>query len=159
MQTFLPLPDYRASADVLDLRRLGKQVIEAGQIMRALFNPDYGWQSHPATRMWRGHPAALLHYTDQMHAEWQHRRHHPHAAYANLLAWLTQRGVNLRKVRPGVGQPVAFDFPAWHGNDAFHASHRSNLLRKVPDYYGKYGWTEPHDLPYVWPKEAPYVLP
>lgn len=32
-----------------------------------------------------------------------------------------------------------------------HASHRSNLLRKEPEYYTQFGWTEPPDLPYVWP--------
>jgi hypothetical protein len=37
------------------------------------------------------------------------------------------------------------------GDEAFHASHRSNLLRKDRDYYGAFGWTEPDDLPYVWP--------
>jgi len=42
--------------------------------------------------------------------------------------------------------------PAWLGTDTFHASHRSNLLRKDPDYYGQWGWTEPSDLPYIWPQ-------
>ena len=32
-----------------------------------------------------------------------------------------------------------------------HASHRSNLLRKEPAHYTQFGWTEPPDLPYVWP--------
>ena len=41
--------------------------------------------------------------------------------------------------------------PPWLGNEALHASHRSNLLRKDPGFYGRYGWTEPADLPYVWP--------
>jgi hypothetical protein len=31
------------------------------------------------------------------------------------------------------------------------ASHRSNLLRKDPKWYGQFGWTEPDDLPYFWP--------
>jgi hypothetical protein len=45
----------------------------------------------------------------------------------------------------------SFSYPDWFGNKEFHASHRSNLLRKDPEFYGKYGWTEPHDLPYIWP--------
>ena len=40
--------------------------------------------------------------------------------------------------------------PMWL-NDAFCASHRSNLLRKDPVHYGKFGWTEPSTLPYIWP--------
>ena len=43
------------------------------------------------------------------------------------------------------------DYPKWLGNEAFHASHRSNLLRKDSIHYGQFGWTEPHNLPYVWP--------
>jgi len=41
--------------------------------------------------------------------------------------------------------------PAWLGEDALHASHRSNLLRKDPVYYARYNWIEPSNLPYVWP--------
>ena len=31
------------------------------------------------------------------------------------------------------------------------------LLRKDPDYYGRFGWSEPPDLPYFWPvpKDGP----
>ena len=42
-------------------------------------------------------------------------------------------------------------FPPWLFNEEFHASHRSNLLRKDPEYYGKFGWKETPDLPYIWP--------
>jgi Pyrimidine dimer DNA glycosylase len=42
MQTFLPYPDFVACARVLDSRRLGKQRVEALQILRALLVPDYG---------------------------------------------------------------------------------------------------------------------
>lgn len=41
--------------------------------------------------------------------------------------------------------------PPWFGREDFHASHRSNLLRKHPDWYRQFGWYEPDDLPYVWP--------
>jgi Pyrimidine dimer DNA glycosylase len=41
--------------------------------------------------------------------------------------------------------------PAWVGDETVHASHRSNLLRKDPLFYGRYGWAEPPDLPYAWP--------
>ena len=41
--------------------------------------------------------------------------------------------------------------PTWLGNEAFHASHRSNLLRKDAVHYSQFGWSEPADLPYVWP--------
>jgi len=31
-----------------------------------------------------------------------------------------------------------------------HASHRSNLLRKNFEFYSKFGWKEPDNLPYIW---------
>jgi hypothetical protein len=40
--------------------------------------------------------------------------------------------------------------PDWFGNEKFHASHRSNLLKKDPEFYSKYGWTEDPSDPYVW---------
>lgn len=55
MQTFLPYPDFDDSARVLDYRRLGKQRVEARQILRAISGSTYGWQSHLAVRMWRGY--------------------------------------------------------------------------------------------------------
>lgn len=41
--------------------------------------------------------------------------------------------------------------PPWMGDTDFHASHRSNLLKKNIEYYSRWGWQEPHDLEYVWP--------
>jgi len=152
MQTFLPYASYTRSAEVLDLQRLGKQVIETGQIVRALVDPDYGWQHHPATRMWRGHTFELLVYLSEVHAEWERRRDTSHQAVANLYRWLAERNVH------PVDLPGLYP-PSWLGDPDFHASHRSNLLRKDPEHYGRYGWTEPNDLPYVWPKEAARVLP
>jgi hypothetical protein len=47
VQTFLPYPDFAESAQVLDQARLGKQRVEALQVLRAVTLPGYGWQSHP----------------------------------------------------------------------------------------------------------------
>jgi hypothetical protein len=38
MQTFLPYPDYKLSASVMDMRRLGKQRVETWQIIKALYH-------------------------------------------------------------------------------------------------------------------------
>lgn len=130
MQTFLPYPDFAQSAACLDNRRLGKQRVECLQILRALRDPSYGWQNHPAVRMWRGYADALETYKAYCIVEW------------------TRRGFKNTMEAFAKGAPA---LPPWLGNAAFHASHRSNLLRKDPVFYGRYGWTEPHNLPYVWP--------
>ncbi|TMR24154.1 hypothetical protein ETD86_05390 [Nonomuraea turkmeniaca] len=59
MQTFLPYPDFAASAAVLDPLRLDKQRVEALQILRALTVSEYGWRHHPVVKMWAGYEAAL----------------------------------------------------------------------------------------------------
>ncbi len=51
MQTFLPFPSFHASAAVLDVRRLGKQRVEAVQVLRGLVVPGYGWRRHPAVQL------------------------------------------------------------------------------------------------------------
>ncbi|MEU7740966.1 MSMEG_6728 family protein [Nonomuraea sp. NPDC049158] len=60
MQTFLPYPDFARTAAVLDPLRLGKQRVEALQILRALTIPGYGWRHHPAVRMWASYEEALV---------------------------------------------------------------------------------------------------
>lgn len=53
MQTFLPYKSFAESAACLDNKRLGKQRVEVLQILKALHNPSYGWQNHPAVKMCR----------------------------------------------------------------------------------------------------------
>jgi hypothetical protein len=135
VQTFLPYPDFAESARVLDDVRLGKQRVEAYQIVRTLSGVTKGWRHHPAVRMWRGHENALVDYGLAMCAEWTARGRADTVA-ANLVAYR---------------HDGATDRPRWLGDPAFHASHRSNLLRKDPAWYGRFGWDEPDDLGYVWP--------
>ncbi len=134
MQTFLPLPDFAATAEVLDDVRLGKQRVEAYQIVRTLDGVTQGWRHHPAVKMWRGYEGALVRYGLAVCIEWT-RRGRLDTVHDKLLAHRRPR----------------MKLPPWFGDEALHASHRSNLLRKDPVWYGKFGWVEPPDLPYVWP--------
>lgn len=139
MQTFLPYEEFLLSAKCLDRQRLGKQRVECKQIYSALVNPTYGWQSHPAVQMWRGYEQALALYGFIICSEWIDR------GYADsLLPWFRNRLI--------VNHPASF--PTWLGNAEFHASHRANLLRKNPEWYGQFNWSESPLLPYVWPKAA-----
>jgi hypothetical protein len=130
MQTFLPYPNFRQSMSVLDYRRLGKQRVEAYQILRALEGKSKGWTNHPATRMWRGYEPALVHYMQCAIDEWTAR------GYNNTMAVTT------------VGPLI---LPPWVGDDSIHSSHRSNLIRKDPVHYGSFGWSEDSSIPYYWP--------
>ena len=56
MQTFLPYNDFKKTAACLDNRRLGKQRVEAYQILRIISGKrtSGGWLRHPAVLMWKG---------------------------------------------------------------------------------------------------------
>ena len=138
MQTFLPYPDFNQSAQVLDVKRLGNQRREVLQILRVLLGYTTAWQHHPAVKMWDGYATALAAYGVAICLEWRRR------------GYRDTRLDEIRKLQATL--PTTEVLPQWFGNDAFHAAHRSNLLRKNAQHYGQFGWTEPADLPYVWPK-------
>jgi Pyrimidine dimer DNA glycosylase len=147
VQTFLPYPDPRASAAVLDDRRLGKQRVETFQALRALTWPQYGWKHHPVVRMWRGFVPALVAYGLVCVDEWRARGR----ADATRVALLEFTG----------GKQPDWDelhdagaVPPWVGDEALHLSHRSALVRKEPEHYRPIFGDVPDDLPYVWPDAA-----
>ncbi|MFC3298518.1 hypothetical protein FJV46_01705 [Arthrobacter agilis] len=147
MQTFLPYPDFEASARVLDQARLGKQRVETLQVLRALVIPDYGWRQHPAIRMWMGYVPALTVYGLAMVSEWVSRGH----------ADSTHR--QILEFAPEVLDTAAVPMPPWLGDPALHLSHRSNLVQKAPEVYRDRFPGVPEDLPYVWPEPEEERIP
>ena len=142
MQTFLPYSDFQKSAKCLDYRRLGKQRVETKQILMTLLGESNGWANHPAVKMWRGHETALIHYGIEMCLEWISRGYKD-----TCLPWFYQKLEQIKFNRNLTGHPI----PIWLGEEKFHASHRSNLLRKDPLWYNKFNWLEANNLPYIWP--------
>jgi Pyrimidine dimer DNA glycosylase len=139
MQTFMPYESYQESAKVLDYRRLGKQRVETLQILNALTDPNYGWQNHPAVNMWRGCEFELVSYGVTICKEWTSR------GYKDTCL---DKIMKVADSNPGIG----IEAPAWIGNEDFHKSHRSNLLRKDPEFYGNvFEKGLPNTLDYVWP--------
>lgn len=134
MQTFLPYPDFQKSAECLDNRRLNKQIVEAMTIYNIVKENRMtrGWINHPTTKMWKGHSEALALYFNECLKEWK------------------KRGHNHKYKEIDLDKSVTVKIPVWFGKEDFHVAHRSNLLRKMPEHYGKFGWKEPDNLPYVW---------
>ena len=145
MQTFLPYESFYKSARCLDNRRLGKQRVECKQILLALTQENYGWKNHPATKMWRDSTLALGAYGMAVCNVWRER-----GFKDSLLPFFESWA-------PGRNSPLwqCEDWsPEWRYEpiaEQVYASHRSNLLRKDPEWYGQFGWAEPDNLPYVWP--------
>ena len=137
MQIFLPYPDFRKSLQTLDNKRLGKQRVETYQIISAITRrpkldgtPYKGWLNHPCTVMWKDYVDALKVYMNISIEEWIGR------GFQNTMA--------IEII------PKFITYPPFIGNDRFHSSHRANLLKKEPEFYNKYGWTEDPSNPYVW---------
>jgi len=64
MQIFLPYPNFKQSAQVLDNQRAIKQSLECVSIYNTLTGKSEAWQSHPIMKMWKNcHDAvAFYHY-------------------------------------------------------------------------------------------------
>ena len=136
MQTFLPHKSFRESAECLDMKRLGKQRVEVLQLLNSFHKPNYkGWKNHPAREMWRGHENALALYGMVVCEVWLER------GYKDTC-W------NKINAFYDASKPIVI--PKWVGNEQFHLSHKSNLIRKNPDHY-KQLWPDiPDNIPYVW---------
>lgn len=140
MQTFLPYFSFKESAGCLDNKRLGKQRVEVLQILNCLLIKPTRWRNHPAVKMWENSELILIDYGLTICNEWKLRSfkdtcYDKIANFKNVISDTENRDVR----------------PWWLGNDKFHDSHKSNLLRKKPEHYSKFGWGMPDDLPYFWP--------
>lgn len=125
----MPIDNFHENAKILDNKRLGKQRIEAAQILATLgvaiekingepYKPTH--KNHPCVHMWQNFEEALKQYYNSILDEWVLR------GYKNNMKFL--------KVSNDV------EFPLFFGSKKFHDSHKSNLLRKNYDYYSKFNW-------------------
>jgi len=136
MQTFLPVSCFYKSAEFLDYKRLGKQRVETSQIINIIEGTPTkdgslrkGWLNHPVVVLWKDYLPSLKQYANIFLQEWINR------GYNNTMSFY-ETGI----VRT----------PPWLGKEEFHASHRSNLLRKDFNYYSKNNWKEQPTQEYVW---------
>jgi len=84
--------------------------------------------------MWAGNLAGLSAYGVAMCEEWKARGY---------------KDTTLEKIVALV-EPDASDLPDWWGRPDIVESHRSNLIRKAPEFYRPVWVDTPDDLPYVW---------
>lgn len=148
MQTFLPYPDFVASARCLDRARLGKQRLEVLQILRVTVGLTKGWRNHPSVLMWWAYPQALSAFGVACCKEWTRRGYRDGTLQSIRAFWESLEGSDYNGgACPGV------DYPPWWDDERVFAGYRANLLRKDPGHYGQFGWTEDPLTPYYWPME------
>lgn len=116
VNTFIPYADFNKCAKVLDNKRLGKQRVEAKQILNILTDATKtkGWRNHPVVLMWKGYAKALMLYYNAIVLEWIRR------GFVNNMPLYVIRG----KVQ----------MPWFIGNRSVHLSHQANLIRKNINY-------------------------
>lgn len=131
VNTFLPYADFRKVAQILDYKRLGKQRVEAQQILDVGIKNHGAWSNHPVVLMWKPYPDCLKVYINVMIEEWIRR------GYKNTMK---KHDV-----------PKKYKRPWWLGWQPLHKSHQANLLQKS-DYYKKYFKVPPSYLKYsyIW---------
>lgn len=124
MQTFLPYSDFKKSVKCLDDKRLGKQRVEAYQIIKVITDErtSGGFINHPIMKMWKDYSNALTLYKNLCIEEW------------------ISRGFNNNMEINIITENIVM--PVWLGNEKLHSSHRANLLRKDYDFYSRYNWKE-----------------
>jgi hypothetical protein len=170
MQTFAPLPSMKKSTKILDNKRLGKQRVEAVQILIALLeipkmngSISKAWRWHPATAQWVGYEWALARYLALCCVEWKRRGFSDNLWPLPLMLWgrMEPRKAIRVSALDSVKRVAVYvhrngplttrqDSPPWWGHRPLHSSHRANLLRKDPAHYGRFGWTEEPSTTYHW---------
>jgi hypothetical protein len=144
MQTFLPSTNYAWAAQMLDSKRLNKQILEGYQILNVLSgqSPTGGWRNHPAVLMWKSHEGALLRYLNYMISE------------AKSRGIRTDKNEsNIKSLFDKVGDSWDYSEPRWFYNDLdsmrIVTTHRANLFKKDPIYYAKfqYATISPYNTP------------
>jgi hypothetical protein len=140
MMTFILDDDLVKSFKLFDNRRLGKQRVEAHQIINAIEGRSKGWTSHPITKAWSKHTDALKVYFNLCVIEWEER------GYKNSMAMYDV---------PMDGSVI---FPWWVVNLPVIYSHQASMLRKEPYFYTKL-ISPPEkyvNAGYLWPNDDVY---
>lgn len=116
---FIPYNDPIKIAQVLDYKRLGKQRVEARQILSIILGEAKwsAWRSHPAVLMWKPYAAALKYYYNIMVMEWIRR------GYVNHMEIFNDADENM---------------PWFMNCEPILISHRATLLRKNHSHYIQY---------------------
>jgi len=85
--------------------------------------------------MWKGYETALADYYEQC-----------------IWEWILRGFKNSMPMTYELQDTCEYITPHWLGDARFHESHKSNLLRKDMNYYGRFFPNVSPLLPYYWPK-------
>ena len=133
MQTFLPSSNFARCANLLDNKRLNKQILEGYQILNVNsgMSKTGGWRNHPAVLMWKNHEGHLFYYISEMVKE---------AKLRGINTTGNESNINMLMGK--VGDSWNYDSPSWmlDNNKLMRVitTHRANLFKKDPLYYARF---------------------
>jgi hypothetical protein len=143
VNVFIPLSDPVEIAKVLDDKRLGKQRVEAKQIITIISGDakSNAWANHPVVLMWKDYLDELKYYYDIMIFEWIRR------GYKNTMPLYSTKNKKIRMPWFMHCKPVIL-------------SHQASLLRKNYAHYHKHFPTPKAymDRSYLWVVKSPKYL-
>ena len=143
VNTFITSNNFKKCAKNLDNKRLGKQRVEAKQIIEILEHfdengefPKKGFSNHPILKMWKNYTNFLKYYCNCMIEEWIFR------GYKNTM--------KIYEI------PNEMKKPWWYSFKPLQYSHKASLIRKDEDYYDFFKNSFDHELylkhGYLWIK-------
>lgn len=144
MQTFLASSDYEYAAQILDNKRLNKQILEGYQILKILSGASESgaWRNHPAVLMWKGSETELMSYIDNMVYE------------AEFRGIKTVNNVkNLTELKQKYGTQWGRVVPKWMKDPdtilRVVTTHKASLFNKDPIYYASFksALSSPYNTP------------
>jgi hypothetical protein len=159
--TFL-FSSLQTTCNLLDIKRLNKQKIEAKEILDATLRTSGGWINHPAVHMWRGYSNALKYYFNCI-VEACIRRGLNNTMELYEFTQDQLNNIEYQTIEDYLENGVPNDnqsddkiiMPWWFKWRPLLYSHRCSLLRKNPKYYTKIFSTDcmPDyvDKGYIWP--------
>lgn len=137
VNTFYIDRNPKITAKILDDKRLGKQRVEAYQIIQVLQGETKGWKNHPAVKSWKGYIPALMYYYNIMVREWKRRGKENNMKLYDLS--------DVKEIR----------LPYWTSCQKVLDSHKARLIQKEPTYYSSRLETSKESLKYgyIWPSK------
>lgn len=118
VNTFIPFKSISKTMKVLDRQRLGKQRLEAKQIIEIIENKRTGYKNHPIVSMWKDNVDGLKYYYNKCIDEWVDR------GYKNNMEKYKLKKKKKKEIMPW-----------WLYNKQVRMSHQASLMRKKPEYY------------------------
>ena len=138
MQVFIPDSNFQRCAEILDTKRLVKQLLEGRQILTILAgeSPSGAWRNHPAVKMFEGYEHDLYFYLKAIRNEMEQR------GYKWEKNWAVIQDTYKRNF---VDQP--YEAPYWMLDNEMYTNvimtHRGRLWEKDRIHYSEF---EPEGL-------------